>query len=1115
MSEVEPLLQAAKESVSSISKKALDELRVLNNPPSPVKMCIEAVVMLLTDPGERTLQWEDARKVLKSNDFIQKILNFDLSRSGAISLTTVHKVKTNYLKSDQWDLDKIEKASKTAYPLAKWAESSCSFAEIIVKVDPLRSEIEQLQKALETNKLRLVKTKEEIIELEKTLETLQREYAELIAAEQAIKKELDEVKRKLQTSVKLLEDLASEKERWSEESGKSQQLLMTDLGDNLLAASFATYIGFYEHREREVLLNQWREIVDSSNINCQAHLSFVDHLSDVTDRFNWQTAGLPTDQLSLENACILSHYRRYPLLIDPTGTAIEFVSRMYSHKKMTMVSCTNPNFIKQVESALRFGTALLIMDVEDLTPVLNNVLNRETRKVGGRLVITVGDLEVDFSPDFMCVLCTKDPNVRLTPDLTSRVTIVNYTSTPDSLRNQCLHAVLQSERPEIEKKRRDVLNLQGEFRARIRELEDQLLKSLSEVEGNILDDVRVVKNLETVKKQAKEVQELAANADRDVEEINQSMAVYHPLADSAARVITTLEYLSELHYLYTYDSRFVNQIFEKTLEETATNVKSTDYLLRAHQIELSFFKNLFDAISMSLLHGSRLTTALQFARIRFEALTKVSLDGAEFNLLTQNFDENAHQDSSFGAAEEIARLLDVKLGPDQLLTIETLSKLKRFTSLKDQIQSDLAFWKEWLSLPSPETLSPLKNNSSDQSHLSHVDPKQRKLCDEILEGIGLALLIKAFRPDRLGSVLESIVLSVMGPDFLDLPVLTPEYLSFIAQSQASNSSPVILISAAGFDVSGRVVSLADTMRKKLKSIALGSQEGYNAAEEAIKASSTNGGWVLLKNIHLVASKWLTQLAKNLSFGAGTANVDFRLFLTMEFSPKVPANLLRIGYKLAFEPPTGLKPTLERLCVSHLASRGESASNSGVQLRLYFLLTFLHALILERRRFVPDGWSKAFEFSDADFTCGLRVLEEWMERTHSSQDLSKIPFPAIQRLLETVVYGGRLDNTNDVMNLSKFVRTIVSSAMFEEGAVLGQGASTQLKAPKLFGSLSQYQEWIKRSVVNEEPGWIGLPPAADRALAAREALAVLENWQVLNNKSAADLAYLLPTKQLMV
>lgn len=71
-----------------------------------------------------------------------------------------------------------------------------------------------------------------------------------------------------------------------------------------------------------------------------------------------------------------------------------------------------------------------------MDPLLNSVLNQETHKAGGRVLITVGDSDIDFSPSFKLFFTTRDPTARFTPDLCSRVTFVNFTLTPSSLQNQ-------------------------------------------------------------------------------------------------------------------------------------------------------------------------------------------------------------------------------------------------------------------------------------------------------------------------------------------------------------------------------------------------------------------------------------------------------------------------------------------------------------------------------------------------------------------------------------------------------------------------------------------------------------------------------------------------------
>lgn len=49
--------------------------------------------------------------------------------------------------------------------------------------------------------------------------------------------------------------------------------------------------------------------------------------------------------------------------------------------------------------------------MESYDPILNPVLNRELRRTGGRVLITLGDQDIDLSPSFTIFLATRDPNV--------------------------------------------------------------------------------------------------------------------------------------------------------------------------------------------------------------------------------------------------------------------------------------------------------------------------------------------------------------------------------------------------------------------------------------------------------------------------------------------------------------------------------------------------------------------------------------------------------------------------------------------------------------------------------------------------------------------------------
>lgn len=63
--------------------------------------------------------------------------------------------------------------------------------------------------------------------------------------------------------------------------------------------------------------------------------SLVQYLSNADERLRWQANALPTDDLCVENAIMIKRFNRYPLIIDPSGQATEFILNEYRDKKIT------------------------------------------------------------------------------------------------------------------------------------------------------------------------------------------------------------------------------------------------------------------------------------------------------------------------------------------------------------------------------------------------------------------------------------------------------------------------------------------------------------------------------------------------------------------------------------------------------------------------------------------------------------------------------------------------------------------------------------------------------------------------------------------------------------
>ena len=136
--------------------------------------------------------------------------------------------------------------------------------------------------------------------------------------------------------------------------------MATTLGDVMISSAFLAYIGFFDFFYRRVLIKQWNKIIESNNILLRQDFNMITYLSESNDIITWQSYGLPGDNLCIENAIILKRFNRYPLMIDPSGQAFEFICSFYKEKKITKTSFSDDSFIKNLETCLRFGCPLLV-----------------------------------------------------------------------------------------------------------------------------------------------------------------------------------------------------------------------------------------------------------------------------------------------------------------------------------------------------------------------------------------------------------------------------------------------------------------------------------------------------------------------------------------------------------------------------------------------------------------------------------------------------------------------------------------------------------------------------------------------------------------------------------
>lgn len=627
LANAEPAVVEAKAAVNNIRRNQMQEVRAMANPPEAVKIAMESACTIL---GHKVDSWRTVQGIIRQDNFQQRILNFDTNRQLTKQLREF--MKKEYLSRPSYNYETVNRASKACGPVVKWAIAQIQYSEILDKVEPLRNEVQSLEDRAEQTKKQAATMVEMIAELESSIKRYKEEYAHLISETQSIKAEMERVQSKVDRSMTLLESLSSERARWEAGSRTFETEMSTIVGDALLSAAFLAYGGFFDQQYRESMWLEWSGHLTDTNIKFKPELSLTEYLSTPDDRLGWQSKSLPSDVLCTENAIMLKRFNRYPLIIDPTGQATNFLRNEYKERKITVTSFLDEAFLKVLESALRFGNALLIQDVENLDPILNAVLNKEIRRTGGRVLIRLGNQDIDFSPSFTMFLSTRDPSVEFSPDICSRVTFVNFTMTRSSLQSQSLDQVLKVERPETDRKRTDLMKMQGEFRLRLRKLERMLLQALNESSGNILDDDKVIDTLETLKREAAEITRKVEETDIIMKEVEEVTAEYNPLAQACSSVFFIMEQLNLVNHFYQFSLRFFLDIFDYVLHQNPNLKNVRETAIRREILLNDLFLVVYERTSRALLHQDHIMLAVLLAQTKLRGTNEEISEEMEFLL---------------------------------------------------------------------------------------------------------------------------------------------------------------------------------------------------------------------------------------------------------------------------------------------------------------------------------------------------------------------------------------------------------------------------------------------------------------------------------------------------
>lgn len=1067
LSNVQPMLDAAKDAVGQINQRSFSEIRNFASPPIAVHHVLQGVLLLM---GQRDGSLRAIKAFLGDKNGIKSIMQFDSRNISPDRRRAVEELLRE--KGRSFEPDVIEHASKTVAPVAAWVLAQLEYARVLEKIEPAIRRRDELEQSLDVAHAKVKELEKNTAVIQKKITRLQGEVQEKNILAGRLQVGVEGTQRSMQRASQLVEALGNEGTRWERQLAAFERAKRVLPLHAVLAAGFATYLsGCAEHVRRD-RLDAWTQACPQLGEAEADNFDYLSFMSTESEQLRWKADGLPADGLSMENAAVILNAVRDPLIIDPSGQACAWLRHHLQSEAnkpvqakaesesddedegepgssgsrvVFVLSAGDPRFTTELALAVRFGKTLILEDVDGVEPMLYPLLRRDLASQGSRHVVQIGEKAVDYNPAFRLYMTTKNPRPNLPPDACGLVSVVNFTVTRSGLESQLLSVTLKHEQPQLEEQKSELLRQEEEQKVSLARLEKELLETLAASEGNILENEALIQSLrETKEKSALIAQALSLSQENQVK-LDEERNKYRPIALVGSQMFFIISDLSKLNNMYRFSLAAFMSLFEQAfvnkLEYGNSESRNADLASALRGIVINY-------VSRSLFKTDRLPFGLHLVHL----------------LYPQEFQENEWEVfvGRVVGPGSAGGIVPEWIASDRADAYATLRS--SFPSLVQSVRlDDGQLWQQWARELKCEEHFPKVN--------VRITPFQQ------------VLITQAFRPDRLNSVLHNFVCGLLSVRHLSPPAFN---LQRLAEEETDANTPVLLVATAGADPSIELeeVALRCVGRERFEQLAMG-QGQADAALAALRNAARSGGWLCLKNLHLVIP-WLGDLEKELGMLRGSCHEDFRLWLTTEQHESFPAILLASSLKVTYEAPPGIKKNMLRTYETWDAQF--VAQGSVLRAQTLFVLAFFHAVMQERRSYMPQGWCKFYEFSVAD----LRVATQVVEKEFTKEDGPQ--WATLHGLIQNAIYGGRVDNGYDMRVVVSYLK-----AMFND-QVLSRLGSSQALAPNLqLPNSANRQDFIaaiQQLPNHDAPAMFGLPANVDRSVQQTASALVIDSLKRL-------------------
>ncbi|OCT79469.1 dynein heavy chain 14, axonemal [Xenopus laevis] len=1083
LNDVLPALQEAVSALDALDKGDISEVKVYTHPPFLVLTVMNAVCVLL----QKKPDWPTAKLLLADPGFLKRLVSLD---KDCIPEKAFLKLK-KFSKTPDFNPQKVGMVSSACRSLCQWVLALEHYHDVKKMVTPKQKHVAEAQEALGLAQERLKHKQRSLAMVEEHLQLIQKQYNESVSEKELMAHRKKLTTERLQRASVLISALAEEKIRWKESVDRLDLAMEGIIGDTLVSAAFIAYCGAFTSEYREKLVEEWLEDCRTYKIPLSGDYSIIRAMASENEVRQWQNEGLPLDPYSTENAILVKNSHRWPLFIDPHGQACKWICQMEG-TKLRQVRASDDNYLQIMENAMRLGEAVLLQDVaEKLDPSLKPILGKEIFRRAGQDFIKIGDSEIEYDQNFRLYMTTQAPHAHFLPAVCIMVTMINFTVTFKGLQNQLLSSVVTHEQPHLEEQRCQLLESIASDACTLRELEEKSLSLLQKTQGHLLDDEDLIDNLKKSTMKSKDVQKRIEDSAKTEATIEAARGTYLPVAKRGAILYFVVADLIHLNYMYQFSLQWFHQIFVESMEAAGcspapTSLGSSAGTIRPQSKQRStdrqtgpneelnidndrrknhinniidtLTENIYKIVSCALFTEHQLcfsfTLTVNIMRNSSgsnsrepsgDSLGFVPSADWEFflhsRLLADTMGSEADSQATEMRDEEPVCHIPGWLSQSTWRQCQYLaSHMEPFALLCESLSSNTQQWRSFQSsgnlyeFLSDSFLPPALQSQRDGAQSTNTEemPSEPIIFKwEELSAFHKLILIKVLRPECLIRAIREFIAEKMGMKYLQSGrVNLKETLE-----ESTASRPLIFILSSGIDPAGQLERLALETRGStlhLDMISLGRGQGAKAEELIHNAHRLKGRWVFLQNCHLAASFMpkLCKIVEKLAQQNSMTDPQFRLWLSSKPDPSFPIPILQRGFKMAVEPPQGLKgkllQTFDNNGTGMITEKIFERDDRGPSWKkLLFSLCFFNAIVNERRKYGALGWNILYEFTPSDLEVSVQMLGMFMEGHN------EVPWQAVHYLTGEVVYGGRVTDSWDRRCLLSILGNFYSPAVLQE------------------------------------------------------------------------------------